>query len=224
VGARADWDASGGVPTRRSSLCALGAGRSALDMRENLRQLIGICAGVCEWPPNPASQADRISAGASPAQSTTTSAGRRADPPGYRRDSGRGRRSRSHLHALTRSSLWDGRSERLVDTLIDGLLSLGSLVRRRLASGDLLIDPTVTFAPSEDEALANAANADVIVVVVGELAYAEGVGDNPAPALPLTQIEIPRRLQKSNGRVHPGCAHRSLTRSTVPDRQSRSCQ
>src|SRR5437763_7977383 len=41
------------------------------------------------------------------------------------------------------------------------------------------IDPTVTFALSEDEALANAANADVIVVVVGELAYAEGVGDTP---------------------------------------------
>src|SRR5204862_5575871 len=52
-------------------------------------------------------------------------------------------------------------------------------------------------------ALANAANADVIVAVVGELAYAEGVGDNPAPALPLTQIEIPRRLQKSNGACTP---------------------
>jgi hypothetical protein len=65
------------------------------------------------------------------------------------------------------------------------------------------IDPTVTFAPSEDEALANAAKADVIVVVVGELAYAEGVGDNPAPALPLTQIEIPWRLQKSNGACTP---------------------
>jgi len=49
------------------------------------------------------------------------------------------------------------------------------------------VDPSVTFAASRDIAVADADSADVIVAVVGELAYAEGFGDDPAPALPPDQ-------------------------------------
>jgi beta-glucosidase len=48
-------------------------------------------------------------------------------------------------------------------------------------------DPNVTFAPDQAAAVAAAASADAVVVVVGEKAYAEGLGDNPAPALPADQ-------------------------------------
>ena len=52
------------------------------------------------------------------------------------------------------------------------------------------LDPVVTFAPSRDDALAAVDGADVIVAVVGELAYAEGVGDDPAPAIHPSQAAL----------------------------------
>jgi beta-glucosidase len=48
-------------------------------------------------------------------------------------------------------------------------------------------DPNVTYAPDQAAAVAAAASADAVVVVVGERAYAEGLGDNPAPQLPPDQ-------------------------------------
>jgi beta-glucosidase len=44
-------------------------------------------------------------------------------------------------------------------------------------------DPNVVFAPDEATAVAAASSADAIVAVVGEKAYAEGLGDNPSPQL-----------------------------------------
>jgi beta-glucosidase len=46
---------------------------------------------------------------------------------------------------------------------------------------------TVTYAPDQAAAVAAAASNDAVVVVVGEKAYAEGLGDNPSPALPPDQ-------------------------------------
>lgn len=48
-------------------------------------------------------------------------------------------------------------------------------------------DPNVVSAPDQATAVADAASADAIVVAVGEKAYAEGLGDNPAPQLPADQ-------------------------------------
>ena len=56
-------------------------------------------------------------------------------------------------------------------------------------------DPNVTFAPDQASAVAAAAGADAIVVAVGEKAYAEGLGDNPAPALPADQKALVAALQ-----------------------------
>jgi beta-glucosidase len=47
--------------------------------------------------------------------------------------------------------------------------------------------PNVTHAPDQASAVAAAASADAVVVAVGEKAYAEGLGDHPAPALPADQ-------------------------------------
>jgi beta-glucosidase len=44
-------------------------------------------------------------------------------------------------------------------------------------------DPNVTFAADQATAVADAKSADAVVVAVGEKAYAEGLGDNPAPQL-----------------------------------------
>jgi beta-glucosidase len=44
--------------------------------------------------------------------------------------------------------------------------------------------PNVTYAPDQAAAVAAAGSADAVVVAVGEKAYAEGLGDNPSPALP----------------------------------------
>jgi beta-glucosidase len=44
-------------------------------------------------------------------------------------------------------------------------------------------DANVTYAPDQASAVAAAPSADAIVVAVGEKAYAEGLGDNPAPSL-----------------------------------------
>jgi beta-glucosidase len=48
-------------------------------------------------------------------------------------------------------------------------------------------DPNTVYAPDQASAIAAAASADAIVVAVGEKAYAEGLGDNPAPQLPPDQ-------------------------------------
>jgi beta-glucosidase len=56
-------------------------------------------------------------------------------------------------------------------------------------------DPNVTFAPDQAAAVAAAASADAVVVAVGEKAYAEGLGDNPAPALPPDQKALISALQ-----------------------------
>jgi beta-glucosidase len=54
-------------------------------------------------------------------------------------------------------------------------------------SGLKAADPNVVFAPDQASAVAAAGSADAVVVAVGEKAYAEGLGDNPAPALPADQ-------------------------------------
>jgi beta-glucosidase len=56
-------------------------------------------------------------------------------------------------------------------------------------------DANVTYAPSQAAAVAAAASADAVVVAVGEKAYAEGLGDNPAPALPPDQKALISALQ-----------------------------
>jgi beta-glucosidase len=56
-------------------------------------------------------------------------------------------------------------------------------------------DPNVVSAPDQASAVAAAASADAVVVAVGEKAYAEGLGDNPAPALPPSQKALISALQ-----------------------------
>ncbi|MFL6141415.1 MAG: glycoside hydrolase family 3 N-terminal domain-containing protein [Labedaea sp.] len=55
--------------------------------------------------------------------------------------------------------------------------------------------PNVTYAPDQAAAVAAAPGSDAIVVAVGEKAYAEGLGDNPAPALPPDQKALISALQ-----------------------------
>jgi beta-glucosidase len=55
--------------------------------------------------------------------------------------------------------------------------------------------PNVTFAPDQAAAVAAAGSADAVVVVVGEKAYAEGLGDNPAAALPADQKALISAVQ-----------------------------
>jgi beta-glucosidase len=56
-------------------------------------------------------------------------------------------------------------------------------------------DPNVVYAPDQASAVAAAASSDAVVAVVGEKAYAEGLGDNPAPALPPDQKALISALQ-----------------------------
>ena len=56
-------------------------------------------------------------------------------------------------------------------------------------------DPSVTYAPDQATAVSDAASADAVVVAVGEKAYAEGLGDNPAPALPPGQKALISALE-----------------------------
>jgi beta-glucosidase len=56
-------------------------------------------------------------------------------------------------------------------------------------------DPNVTFAPTQAQAVAAAASADAVVVAVGEKAYAEGLGDNPAPQLAADQKALISALE-----------------------------
>jgi len=56
-------------------------------------------------------------------------------------------------------------------------------------------DSNVTFAPDQATAVADAASADAVVVAVGEKAYAEGLGDNPAPQLTPDQQALVSALE-----------------------------
>jgi len=56
-------------------------------------------------------------------------------------------------------------------------------------------DTNVVSAPDQASALAAAPSADAIVVAVGEKAYAEGLGDNPAPQLPPDQKALITALE-----------------------------
>ena len=56
-------------------------------------------------------------------------------------------------------------------------------------------DPSVTFAPDQASAVVAAASADAVVAVVGEKAYAEGLGDNPSPQLPPEQKALISALE-----------------------------
>jgi beta-glucosidase len=58
-------------------------------------------------------------------------------------------------------------------------------------------DPNVTYAPTQSAAVADAASADAVVVAVGEKAYAEGLGDNPAPQLAADQKALISALEKT---------------------------
>jgi beta-glucosidase len=56
-------------------------------------------------------------------------------------------------------------------------------------------NPDTVFAPDQASALAEADTASAYVVAVGEKAYAEGLGDDPAPALPADQKALITALQ-----------------------------
>ncbi len=55
--------------------------------------------------------------------------------------------------------------------------------------------PNTVFASDQASAVAAAASADAVVAVVGEKAYAEGLGDNPAPQLPPDQKALITALE-----------------------------
>jgi beta-glucosidase len=56
-------------------------------------------------------------------------------------------------------------------------------------------DPNAVSAPDQAAALAQAGTASAYVVAVGEKAYAEGLGDNPAPQLPPDQQALITALE-----------------------------
>jgi beta-glucosidase len=56
-------------------------------------------------------------------------------------------------------------------------------------------DPNVVSAPDQASAVAAAASADAVVAVVGEKAYAEGLGDNPTPVLAADQQALIAALE-----------------------------
>jgi beta-glucosidase len=56
-------------------------------------------------------------------------------------------------------------------------------------------DPNVVYAPDQATAVADTASADAAVVVVGERAYAEGLGDRPDPVLPADQQALIAALE-----------------------------
>jgi beta-glucosidase len=59
-------------------------------------------------------------------------------------------------------------------------------------------DPNnVTYAADQPTAVKDAASADAVVVAVGEKAYAEGLGDNPSPALAPDQQALISALEKT---------------------------
>jgi beta-glucosidase len=74
-----------------------------------------------------------------------------------------------------------------------GQIPPGSTVKTGLQAQD----PNVTYAPDQSTAVADASSADAVVVAVGEQAYAEGLGDNPTPALPADQQSLISALEKT---------------------------
>jgi beta-glucosidase len=56
-------------------------------------------------------------------------------------------------------------------------------------------DPNVVSASDQATAVQDAASADAVVVAVGEKAYAEGLGDNPAPQLTPSQKDLISALE-----------------------------
>ncbi len=64
-----------------------------------------------------------------------------------------------------------------------------------LLSGMRALTSNLVFAPDQDSALAATAGVDAIVVAVGERAYAEALGDDPAPALPADQKALISSLE-----------------------------
>ena len=57
------------------------------------------------------------------------------------------------------------------------------------------VDPNAVSAPDQASAVAAMASADAAVVVVGERAYAEGLGDRPDPVLPADQQALIQALE-----------------------------
>jgi beta-glucosidase len=72
-----------------------------------------------------------------------------------------------------------------------GMIPPGTTVLKGLQAGD----PNVTFAADQATAVKDAASADAVVVAVGEKAYAEGLGDNPAPQLTPDQKALVSALE-----------------------------
>jgi beta-glucosidase len=72
-----------------------------------------------------------------------------------------------------------------------GQIPPGTSVRAGLQKAD----PNVVFAADQATAVADAASADAVVVAVGEKAYAEGLGDNPAPQLTPDQKTLVSALE-----------------------------
>src|SRR5947208_5269408 len=59
-------------------------------------------------------------------------------------------------------------------------------------------DPNAVYAPDQASALALSSSASAYVVAVGEKAYAEGLGDNPAPQLAADQKALISALEGTN--------------------------
>jgi beta-glucosidase len=72
-----------------------------------------------------------------------------------------------------------------------GMIPPGTTVLKGLKNAD----PNVTYAPDQATAVSDAASADAVVVAVGEKAYAEGLGDNPAPQLTPDQKSLVSALE-----------------------------
>jgi beta-glucosidase len=72
-----------------------------------------------------------------------------------------------------------------------GMIPPGTTVLKGLQNAD----SNVTYAPDQATAVSDAASADAVVVAVGEKAYAEGLGDNPAPALAPDQKDLVSALE-----------------------------
>ena len=72
-----------------------------------------------------------------------------------------------------------------------GQIPPGTTVRAGLQKAD----PNVVFAADQATAVADAASANAVVVAVGEKAYAEGLGDNPAPQLTPDQKTLVSALE-----------------------------
>jgi beta-glucosidase len=67
----------------------------------------------------------------------------------------------------------------------------GTTVRQGIQAAD----PAAVYAPDQATALADSSTTSAYVVAVGEKAYAEGLGDNPAPALPPDQQALITALE-----------------------------